>query len=123
VDPIEAIRALGDTIFHVHGKDVGLDSHNSRINGFIDAKPYARVRERAWNFRTIGYGHDLKTWKDIVSALRVVGYDYVISIEHEDPLLSVNEGLRKAVAALRECIASETAGPMHWDRETAADVK
>jgi sugar phosphate isomerase/epimerase len=115
VDATEAIRALGDAIFHVHGKDVCLDLHNARVNGCIDAKPYGRIRERAWNFRTIGYGHDLKIWKDIVSVLRVVGYDYVISIEHEDPLLSVDEGLRRAVAALQQCIVTEPAGPLYWD--------
>ena len=116
VDPVAAIRELGDAIYHVHGKDVCVDHLNTQINGCIDPKPYAQVRDRSWNFRTIGYGHDLKIWKDIVSALRVVGYDYVISIEHEDPLMSADEGLRKAVRALQECIVGEKAGPMHWDQ-------
>jgi sugar phosphate isomerase/epimerase len=115
VDPAAAIRALGDAIFHVHGKDVYVDPHNVRVNGCIDAKAYAQVRGRTWTFRTIGYGHDLKVWKEIISALRVEGYDYVISIEHEDPLMSIDEGLRKGVAALKECIVSEPPGPIHWD--------
>jgi len=115
VDPVAAIRELGKAIYHVHGKDVWVDLLNIRVNGCIDSKPYGLVADRAWSFRTIGYGHDLKTWKDIVSALRVVGYDYVISIEHEDPLMSVDEGLRKAVGALKECIVSEAPGPMYWD--------
>jgi sugar phosphate isomerase/epimerase len=37
---------------------------------------------------TVGYGHGAKTWRDITSALRSVGYDYVMSIEHEDGLAS-----------------------------------
>jgi sugar phosphate isomerase/epimerase len=115
VNPVAAIRALGDAIYHVHGKDVCLDSQNISVNGCVDSKPYGQVKQRAWSFRTIGYGHDLKTWKDIISELRVVGYDYVISIEHEDPLMSVDEGLRKAVGTLKECLIAEPAGPMYWD--------
>ncbi|MBQ6256986.1 MAG: hypothetical protein IJJ60_10400, partial [Clostridia bacterium] len=50
------------------------------------------VKRRAWVFRTVGYGHDLKTWKDMMSALRIVGYDGPVSIEHEDGLMSGEEG-------------------------------
>jgi sugar phosphate isomerase/epimerase len=116
VDPVAAIRALDDAIYHVHGKDVHIDHLNTQFHGCIDSKPYAQVRNRSWNYRTIGYGHDLKTWKNIVSALRVVEYDYVISIEHEDPLMSADEGLRKAVQALKECVVSEMPGAMYWNQ-------
>ncbi len=64
--------------------------------------------------RTIGYGHDQKIGKDIVSALRIVGYDSVISIEHEDALVSIDEGLAKAVAMLKDVITQETPGKMFW---------
>jgi sugar phosphate isomerase/epimerase len=70
--------------------------------------------DRSWTFRTIGYGHDVKTWKDIVSALRLVGYDYVISIEHEDGLMSFDEGIAKGISVLKEAIAAEPAGEMFW---------
>ena len=40
-------------------------------------------------------------WKDIISALRLVGYDYVISIEHEDAMMSIDEGLAKGVVLLK----------------------
>ncbi|MBQ2385494.1 MAG: hypothetical protein II292_04720, partial [Clostridia bacterium] len=30
--------------------------------------------------------------------MRLVGYDRVLSIEHEDSVMSIDEGLRKAVA-------------------------
>jgi sugar phosphate isomerase/epimerase len=49
-----------------------------------DAKRYTDEARRAWIFRTVGYGHDALVWRDVVSALRVAGYDHVISIEHED---------------------------------------
>ena len=62
----------------------------------------------------IGYGHDLKEWKDIVSALKMVGYDYVISIEHEDAMMSPDEGLAKGIATLKEAVIFEEAGEMFW---------
>jgi sugar phosphate isomerase/epimerase len=114
VDPVAAIRALGDAIVHVHGKDCYVDPYQVAVNGCNDHKPYDRIGQRAWTFRTIGYGHDIKTWKDIASALRTVGYDGVLSIEHEDGLMSLDEGLRKGLAALREAVMVEAPGPMFW---------
>jgi sugar phosphate isomerase/epimerase len=114
VDPVAAIRKLGDAIFHMHGKDVYVDSLNIAANGCNDNKPYDQIAQRSWTFRSIGYGHDLKTWRDIVSALRLVGYDYVISIEHEDALMSIDEGLAKGVATLKEACMVEPPGEMFW---------
>jgi sugar phosphate isomerase/epimerase len=114
VDPVAAIRKLGDAIFHVHGKDVYVDHLNLAVNGCNDNKPYDQIPERSWTFRSIGYGHDTKVWKDIISALRLVGYDYVISIEHEDALMSTDEGLAKGVATLKEACIVEQPGEMFW---------
>jgi sugar phosphate isomerase/epimerase len=114
VDPVAAIRALGDAIVHVHGKDSYLDKANIAVNGCNDHKPYDRILDRAWTFRSIGYGHGVETWKEIVSALRLVGYNHVISIEHEDGLMSADEGLRKAVSVLSEANIAESPGDMYW---------
>jgi len=114
VDPIAAARKLGDAIHHVHGKDCYVDPYNIAINGCNDHKPYDQIPTRSWTFRTIGYGHDLKFWKDFVSVLRLVGYDYVISIEHEDAIMSADEGLQKAVAVLQEAIIKDPPGEMYW---------
>lgn len=114
VDPVNAIRKLGVAIVHVHGKDVYLDPFNITVNGCNDGKPYSRIPARAWTFRSIGYGHDAKTWKDIISALRLIGYDHVISIEHEDALMSTDEGLAKGIALLKEAGIFEPAGEMYW---------
>ena len=72
------------------------------------------MRTWSWTFRTIGYGHDIKVWKDIMSAFRLVGYDYVVSIEHEDGMMSNDEGLAKAIAALKEAGIVEQPGVMFW---------
>lgn len=114
VDPISAIRQLNDAIFHVHGKDCYVDPYNMAVNGCNDHKPYNQIPKRAWTFRSIGYGHDLKFWKDFVSTLSMVGYDHVISIEHEDAMMSTDEGLFKGITTLKEAIIVEKPGELFW---------
>ena len=114
VDVPTAIRALGDSIFHVHAKDVALDRQNVAVNGVIDTKTYTRMAERSWLFRSVGWGHDELEWKRIVSALRLAGYDYVMSIEHEDALASVDEGLRAAVDLLSRVVLTEPPVQAWW---------
>ncbi len=116
IDPVEAARVLGDAgcIFHVHGKDTGIDAANTRVNGTLDAKSYGDVHHRSWIFRTCGYGHGDEFWKPFVSMLKMKGYDGVISIEHEDCMMSVQEGFEKAVAYLRGVLIKESAGEAWW---------
>jgi len=114
IDPIIAIRKLGKAIYHVHAKDTYIDSINCSINGVLDTKPYSDEINRSWIFRTVGYGHGYDFWKNLVSALRLVGYDYVLSIEHEDSLMSPKEGLQKAVTFLKELIPLQKPGEMWW---------
>ena len=114
MDPVASIRALGDAIFHFHAKDTKVDTYNTAVNGVLDTKPYSDEIHRSWVFRTIGYGNDASYWKAIISNLRMVGYDYAISIEHEDSLMSKNEGLRKAVEFLQDVLITEDTGAMWW---------
>lgn len=114
VDPVAAIRKLGEAIVHVHGKDCYVDPYNVAVNGCNDHKPYTDIPHRSWTFRSIGYGHDLKVWKDIVSALRMIGYDHAISLEHEDGMMSFDEGVKKGLDALKEVVTVESAGEMFW---------
>jgi sugar phosphate isomerase/epimerase len=109
-----AIRALGDAIFHVHAKDLAFDRGNCAVNGVLDAKSYARMSERSWLFRSVGWGHGELEWKQIVSALRLAGYDYVMSIEHEDALASVDEGVRAAVDMLHRAVLTEPPVTPWW---------
>jgi sugar phosphate isomerase/epimerase len=103
-DPLAATRALGDAIYHVHAKDTRIDPVTSGINSRIDTKPVDRLRERSWSYVTLGYGHDVHWWKQFCALLRLVGYDDVLSIEHEDLSLPPLLGVRKSVALLREAI-------------------
>ncbi|MGZ9585223.1 sugar phosphate isomerase/epimerase family protein [Paenibacillus marinisediminis] len=116
IDPVQAIRILGraGALHHFHAKDTTIDPVNVNMYGITDMQPYTNMLDRAWQFRTVGYGHDAKTWADIISELRLVGYDYVISIEHEDGLMSVDEGFTKAVNALQPILMKEPLGEMWW---------
>jgi sugar phosphate isomerase/epimerase len=114
VDVVAAIHALGDAIFHVHAKDVAMNPRALAVTGVLDAKPYTQMAERAWSFRSVGWGHDELTWKQIVSALRLAGYDGVLSIEHEDALASRDEGLRSAVAMLSRVLLRDPPVKAWW---------
>lgn len=114
IDPISAIRALGDAIFHVHAKDTQLYPLNLPWTGVLDTKPYTDERDRGWIFRTCGYGHGAEWWKEFISTLRMFGYDYVLSVEHEDSLMSAQEGLSKAVSFLNGLILREQPGVATW---------
>lgn len=119
IDPIAAVRELGreGALFHCHAKDTRIDPQTSALNGNLDTKSYGDIAQRSWVFRSVGYGHGVEWWKDFCSALRTAGYDFVLSIEHEDGLMSPMEGLRKALEVLKQAVIQESAGEMFWARE------
>ena len=107
IDPVAAIRELKGAIYHFHAKDTKIDKYNTAKFGVLDTKHYSEEAERSWIFRSVGYGNGLDYWRDIISALRLAGYDKVMSIEHEDSLMTPDEGLSHAVEFLRESIIRE----------------
>ena len=114
MEPVAVIRALGEAIFHVHAKDTRIDKYNTARTGVLDTKLYSDEINRSWIFRSVGYGNDELYWKDIISNLRLVGYDWALSIEHEDSLMSQNEGLSKAVGTLKNCLITEDTTAAWW---------
>jgi len=115
IDPCEAIKALGgNAIHHFHAKDTKIDDANTKVNGVLDTKSYSDILGRSWVFRTVGYGHGAEVWNNIISALKSVGYDGAISIEHEDGLMSAKEGLEKAISFLKGILIYENPADMWW---------
>jgi sugar phosphate isomerase/epimerase len=116
IDLEVAIAELGraGAIFHTHAKDTSINPRNAALNGVLDTVPMAEVGRRSWIFRTVGYGHGELEWRRILSALRLAGYDDVLSIEHEDALLSIDEGFRKGIAFLRSVMPTEPALSEAW---------
>ncbi len=116
IDPVAAIKILGNAgaIHHFHAKDTYIDQDNVNMYGLTDMQPYSEVKTRAWSFRSVGYGHGIQEWSNIVSALRTYGYDHVISIEHEDPIMSISEGFNQAVKNLKAVNIEEPPADMWW---------
>jgi sugar phosphate isomerase/epimerase len=106
INPVEAVKILGfaGAINHVSTKDMIFSEDNLNLYGILDPKPQEQPQYRSWYYRTIGYGHDLKTWSDIISALQMVGYNGGFHIEQHDPLIDGFEGITKAARNLRKLI-------------------
>lgn len=113
IDVFDALAALGDVIALVHAKDTRLNERVIRENGLYDVEPRSLLPTRPWSFATVGYGHDALFWREFVARLRLIGYDDVLSIEHEDPYISVTEGVSKAVAFLAPLVF-DTPAPEAW---------
>src|SRR5699024_7988547 len=109
IDTDAAIKILDkeNAIVHLHAKDTFIDQENVNMHGLTDMQPYGDVQTRAWTFRSVGCGHSVQECSDMMSALRTYGYDYVVSIEHEDPLMSVDEGFSRAVKNLQSDLIEE----------------
>jgi len=116
IDVTAAIRLLGEhgAIHHFHAKDTKVYEDRAREKGVLDTTPYTHEPDRSWLFRSIGYGHGEGHWKDVVSTLRMVGYDGALSIEHEDSLTSAREGLEKAVDVLDRAVFETQPGDAYW---------
>jgi sugar phosphate isomerase/epimerase len=108
------VRALGSAIYHFHAKDSAVNPRVTAVNGILDPKPLTEEAQRAWIFRTVGTGHGQLAWSDIFAELRMAGYDGVVSIEHEDSLMTADEGLRKAIYFLRQVLIFEKPGVAYW---------
>jgi sugar phosphate isomerase/epimerase len=102
IDPLASARALTGAVFHVHAKDTGFDRVRLALDGVLETR--RRADDRVWNFCSIGDGHPVEFWRELTAALRDAGYDGALSIEHEDPFRSPEDGLARAVATLRAAL-------------------
>ena len=107
-DPLAAIDALGSAILHTHAKDTFINKPVCATTSRLENGSLMNIPARAWSYITLGYGNDQAFWKDFCYRLRMVGYDGWLSIEHEDALLSREEGVRKSVELLQAVAPSET---------------
>jgi sugar phosphate isomerase/epimerase len=106
-DPLVAIDALGDAIYHVHAKDTFLNKPALDLTSRLETLPHENVKDRSWSYITLGYGHDEKWWREFCYRLRLNGYDGWLSIEHEDIVLSRMDGMRKSVDLLKRTMIEE----------------
>ena len=115
MDPLVVAEELGRAgmLFHVHAKDTYIDEAAMARDGAL-ATSAPETPGRSWRFATVGYGHDVVFWRKLVAVLRSVGYDGVLSIEHEDPLAPILEGLQRTVRLLRDALWHEPSASLSW---------
>jgi sugar phosphate isomerase/epimerase len=112
MDPLAVIAALGPAVHHVHLKDTAFEPGQVALAGVLDLRSFDRPEDRAWNFRTVGRGHEPAFWSAFIEALAAAGYDGSLSIEHEDRSEDPRGGVAESAAFARRILA---------DRERAED--
>jgi len=103
-DPVEVIHFLGKqgAIYHAHMKDTVLYPDNVSKYGVLNfAFETGELEQASATFRAVGYGHGAGLWKEIVKAYMDVGYEGILSIENEDPILSGEIGVERAAYVLK----------------------
>jgi sugar phosphate isomerase/epimerase len=101
-DPIAIAGALGEAIYHVHAKDARIEPP-AATRTILETMPLFTdtPEQRAWNYVTLGDGHDEDFWRRFLAALADAGYTDVLSIEHEDTTIDPVDGIRHTVDLLR----------------------
>jgi sugar phosphate isomerase/epimerase len=103
-DPVEVIHFLGKqgAIYHAHMKDTVMFPDNVAKYGVLNFAPdLAGLPQASETFRAVGYGHGAAVWKTILQAYMDVGYEGILSIENEDPILPGPIGVERAVYVLK----------------------
>lgn len=115
IDPFEALFCLRDMIENVHLKDTLYHGPNLRIRGKFDPTSPGEYRDRSWTFTLPGWGHDEQTWREVITALRFVGYSGILSLEMESDYMEVEEGLLKAAAFIKPMMIERPTGRLWWE--------
>ena len=89
IDPYQPIEEFADRIFHVHAKDARIDRARLARTGILTDFSW-------WQYVIPGRGE--LDWKKLLTALKAVGFNGTISLEHEDAayegsIEKVQEGL------------------------------
>jgi sugar phosphate isomerase/epimerase len=103
-DPVEVIHYLGKQgcIYHAHMKDTVIFKDEAAVTGVLNfqAEP-TQKNPGSVIFRAVGYGHGAQLWKDVIKAYMDVGYQGILSIENEDPILPGEVGVERAAYVLK----------------------
>ena len=103
-DPVEVIHFLGKqgALFHAHMKDTVFFPENVNKYGVLNfAFETNELDLASETFRAVGYGHGAGLWKSIVKAYMDVGFEGILSIENEDPILAGEVGVERAAYVLK----------------------
>ena len=110
IDAVASVVELGDAVAFVHGKDTLLHPERIAQHGVLDFRWPSSAETMPWHFAAVGSGRPVEEWAELLAALRAVGYDDVVSIEHEDPDLEPEAGIEASLAGLQGALALLGAG-------------
>ena len=111
IDPVVFIKRLGRRIIHAHAKDAEVQADEVGRSGVLSGGAWTRP-DRGFRFRVPGWGD--VNWRRVMSALVAAGYDYALSFEHEDPVMSPEDGLEKAIEYLRPLLIKKPLAQAWW---------
>jgi len=111
IDPVVFIKKFGNRIYHCHAKDAEVIRENLQLAGVTSTGDWRRT-DRGFRFRVVGWGD--VNWRRIITALAEVHYDYVLSYEHEDPIISREDGCEKCISFLKPLIIKSTLNKVWW---------
>ncbi len=111
IDPVVFIKTFAGRILHCHAKDGELQEDEIRRSGVIPTGSWTRP-DRGFRFRVPGWGQ--VDWRRVMTALVSAGYDSVISFEHEDPVMSPEDGAEKAIAFLKPLVIRKPLQKVWW---------
>ena len=115
IDPFQAMHYLGNLIQNFHLKDTLIHQPNARLRGMFDSTGLKEFDQRSWTFTLPGWGHDEQTWREVISTLRFLGYDGILSLEMESEYIEIQEGLEKTAAFIKPMMLEKPAGPAWWE--------
>jgi sugar phosphate isomerase/epimerase len=103
-DGLAAARELGKAIYHVHAKDVRIETL-AASQGLLDTQTIDKYASRSWNYVAVGFGHDALWWKTFFATVRMAGYDGAVSLEMEDMSMSQLTGCIKSIETIKSALA------------------
>ncbi len=106
MDPVAVVKRLGERSGHSHGKDVVFIAENLALNGLLDHRWPQPPEAMPWNFAVVGRGRDEDWWHRFVSELCARSSVQTIAIEHEDPFVPAETGVKEAAALLSRALAA-----------------
>lgn len=90
IDYLRCVHEYVGRIFHAHAKDAEILPEGQYRYGIFWRQLNADPWESGWwRYRMPGLGG--VDWQKFISTLQEVGYDFVLSIEHEDPVWEGSE--------------------------------
>ena len=103
MDGHQVASRIAERVGHIHGKDTIFHAEQKALQGVLDRRWPNPAEDMPWTFAVPGRGNDAAWWTELLRRLST-SKARVVSIEHEDPFVSVTEGVPEAARLLRDAI-------------------